>query len=358
MTDKSIGQVFQKTAKTENISENLQVPEQVLKTPFVLRGSDAEKKELADLVNRIAKSDFGKEILEDASSQGYALRLEDLGGITMGTCRGGVVKEIVVSTRESLDMSVVTLIHEARHAGQIGRGAIDGYNEDYSFKTQMPHKRLMEADAVAASIVVASDLAKKGDAVPLKQTSYNYENMLQSHKDALSMGKSEKEAFTVCALAWYDNTSRKMAYEEDHIMIPMREGYYAMNSRGSFKSYPLQKSVDTICTYKGETYFSEPLSVLKKPERIGVSSYTNGWVERHVKACQKIGADVSSIVSGLPVYQVPEFMVQAKEKRYGKAPTVLSAAGRDEISTAKEYGTIKSVNAVSLAAAQRRAASR
>lgn len=351
----SVQQAFQKQ-NSKDLPEVL--PSQNLKAPFKLAGSAEDQKYLAEIVNNVAKSRLGREILEDAACQGYTLHLEDLGRSTLGTC-SAEKKRIVLSARQNADIHVITLAHEARHAGQIGRGAISGYNEAYSFKTQMPHKRLMDADAVASSIVVGEELAAAGDRWPLVRAGKNYDKMIQAYENALNEGKTQKEAFTACMLGWYDFTARKMAYEEDHLMQPMRDGYYAMNDKAAYRPVSLRKSIDMICTFDGGSYFTEKESVLKTPERAGISSYTADWIEKHVEACRRqIGIDVRPAVTGMPVYQVSGCMVAAREEKYGKAPKVLSEQGKDELLAAKERGAFKSAGAVLLPAVKKRSVSR
>lgn len=348
-------QVFQKQNNRDSAGN---IPVQNLAVPFQLAGTPEEQKRLAEVVNRVAASRFGREVLEDAVREGYTLYLEDLGQSTLGTC-SAFEKRIVLSSRQSSDSHVITLAHEARHAGQMGRGAVSGYDERYSFKTQMPHKRLMEADAVAVSIVVGEELAAAGDTGPLASAGDKYDKMVEAYEKSIHAGKSGKEAVTACMLGWYDFTARKMAYEEDHLMQPMRDGYYAMNDTGIYRPLSLRKSIDMICTFDGGSYFTEREAVLKTPERAGISSYTAAWIEKHIDACRKrLDIDVRPIVTGMPVYQVPGCMIAAREEKYGKAPNVLSGQGKEELLAAKERGAVKSAGAAVLSAAQKRSSSR
>lgn len=334
------------------------VPVRNLFPAFKLAGTPEEQKYLAETVSRVASSRLGREILEDAARQGYTLHLEDLGKSTLGTC-SACSKRIVLSSRQSSDSHVITLAHEARHAGQMARGAVSGYDETFSFKTQMPHKRLMEADAVAVSIVVGEELAAAGDRRPVNAAAEKYDKMVDAYESSINAGKTQKEALTACMLSWYDFTARKMAYEEDHLMQPMRDGYYAMNDTGVFRPLSLRKSIGTICTFDGGSYFTEREAVLKTPERAGISSYTAAWIEKHIETCRRrLDVDVRPAVTGMPVYQVSECMIAAREEKYGKAPKVLSAQGKEELLAAKERGAVKPAGAVVLSAVKKRSVSR
>ncbi|MBR1777154.1 MAG: hypothetical protein IJ752_01015 [Alphaproteobacteria bacterium] len=331
----------------QTVSDAVSVQEKPT-VPFKMIGSEEQTAVMTSLINRVAESDFGREILEDACALGYTLRMDDLGRTTKGVCRGRQ-KEIVLSSRMSEDVLVLTLAHEGRHAGQIGRGAIAGYMPECSLSSLVPHKRLMEADAVTASIVVAEELLQKGDYMPVSMARRDYTDMTEAYEQNLEKGEPQQEAMTQCALKWYDNTPRKMAYEEDHIMMPLSQGFYALNKSGGYSDLNTEAGMRAICSFQGGMYFSDP-GALKTPERAGMSSYTAQWVKKHIEECgKKTGADVSDVVAGLPVYAVSEEMAGLKERRFGPAPAVLSEKGAQRIKAAVKAGTLKKEKAVALA---------
>lgn len=305
-----------------------------------MRGTPEQKETMTDLINRVAESDFGREILEDARALGYTVRMDDLGRTTKGVCRSAK-KEIVLSTRMSSDVLVLTLAHESRHAGQIGRGAISGYIPSCSLSSLVPHKRLMEADAVAASIVVAEELLQKGDYMPVAMAHRDYPEMAETYENAIEAKRPQNEAMTQCALKWYDNTVRKMAYEEDQFITPLKEGFYAMNTTGGYADLNAEAGMAAICSFKGGMYFTDP-DALKMPERAGMSSYTAGWVAKHIETCKaKTGADVSAVVADVPVYPVDGGIITAKERSFGTLPEPVSERGMKRIEAAVKAGFIK-----------------
>ena len=303
-------------------------------------GSAEDVATLTALVNSVAESSFGREILEDARALGYALRMDDLGRTTKGVCRSAK-KEIVLSSRMPADALVLTLAHEARHAGQIGRGAVAGYIPSCSLSSLVPHKRLMEADAVTASIVVAEELLQTGDYMPVAMAHREYPEMTEAYENAVDANLPQTEAMTRCALKWYDNTVRKMAYEEDHFITPLKEGFYAMNTTGGYTDLNAEAGMAAVCSFKGGMYFTDP-DALKTPERAGMSSYTAEWVAKHIETCKaKTGADVSAVVAGVPVYPVDRGTVAAKERSFGTLPDPVSERGMKRIEAAVKAGFIR-----------------
>lgn len=332
--------------------ENNPVPAGKPAVDLNMRGTPEEKAALTELINRVAESDFGREILEDARSSGYTVRMEDLGRTVKGVCRSAK-KEIVLSTRMSPDVLVLTLAHEGRHAGQIARGAVSGYAPAYSLGSLVSHKRLMEADAVTASIVVAEDLLQKGDYMPVAMAHRDYSEMADAYEKSVEAGKPQTQAMTDCALKWYDNVLRKMAYEEDHFLTPLKEGFYAMNTTGVYRDLDAEAGLKAVCSFKGGMYFSDP-DALKTPERAGMSSHTAEWIAKHVETCrEKTGADVSAVVAGIPVYSVSEGTVAAKERMFGPSPEPLSDRGLKRIETAVKAGLFKKREQTALIARKR-----
>lgn len=303
-------------------------------------GTPEEVATLTALIDRVAESDFGREILQDAADLGYTLRMDDLGRTTKGVCRSAK-KEIVLSSRVPEDMLVLTLAHEARHAGQIGRGAISGYIPSCSLASLVPHKRLMEADAVTASIVVAGELLEKGDYMPVSMAHRDYADMSEAYEKSIEAGEPQAKAMTACALKWYDNVLRKTAYEEDQIVTPLKEGFYAMNTTGGYTALDGEAGLKAVCSFKGGMYFTDP-DALKTPERAGMSSCTAEWVAGHIAACrEKTGADVSAVVAGLSVYPVNEGITAARERHFGSYPEPVSERGLKRIQAAVKAGFLK-----------------
>ncbi len=314
---------------------------QDLATPFMLEGTDDEKADLIDVINRIAVSKTGKQILEEAAALGYTVKIGDLGA-TMGACRSQS-KELIMSDRQDPDKWVSTLVHEARHAGQIGRGAIAGYNPFVTLKSQLPEKRLMEADAVACSIQVCEELFFKYDYMPLSRLRRDYQGMVSDYEEAqagrVEMTEKETgEVMSACLLGWYNDEYRKMAYEMSHVLDPLSRGELYANRTGVLKEISLADSVSKICRLNGENYFSQPLSLLQQPERAGLSSASAAWVEEHVRACKEAGVSSDPSLASLASYQEKPYIKGRTEEQYGKMPAALSEKGMKSLETCRGAG--------------------
>lgn len=314
---------------------------QDLATPFKLEGTDEEKADLTDVINRIAVSKVGRQILEEAAALGYTVKIGDLGA-TMGACRSRS-KELIMSNRQDPDKWVSTLVHEARHAGQIGRGAIAGYDPFVSMKSQLPEKRLMEADAVACSIQVCEELFFKYDYMPLSRMRRDYQGMVSDYEEAQAdrdemTDKEKGEVMSACLLGWYNDEYRKMAYEMSHVLDPLSRGELYANRTGTLKEFSLADSVKKICTLNGENYFSQPLSVLQQPERAGLSNASAAWVKEHVRACNEAGVSSDPSLAEIPLYQEKPYIKNQTEEQYGKMPAYLSEKGMKNLKDCREAG--------------------
>lgn len=295
---------------------------QTLENPFPLKGTDEEKALLTELVNRTAESPFGKAVLEEAAAAGYEICFEDLGKVK-GCCRSAF-KQILLSRQQQPADWTATLVHECRHAGQISRGATPGHTPYVSMETQLKEKRLMEADACAASARVCHELLERGDYLPAAVFHRNKAAVFEAYGQTAENGAGVNKAMTASVLAWYDDELYKMAYEIDHVMTPLSSGASYRNPSGEFEEMPLADSVRKICVSAGETYFSEPYEKLNEPHYAGVSKMTAKWLDEHIKECRALGADVDPSLKKIPVYESTPFIEVQFEEKYDKTPDVLS----------------------------------
>ena len=303
------------------------VQEQVLTHRLRLAGDEETQALLSELINRTAQSPFAKSVLEKAGEEGYEVCLGDLGN-AKGCCRARS-KQIVLSDKQPPDMWVSTLVHECRHAGQIARGATAGYSPFLSMASQLKEKRLMEADACAASARACNELMQQGDYMPsvLMRRAPSHASIADAYENSLAQGTDK--AMTAAVLAWYDNELYKMAYETDHVMSPLSRGKAFRNPSGEFEEQPLADSIKTVCRKEnGGTYFSEPQSVLDGARYAGISSVTAKWLESHAAECRALGGDVDPSVWNIPVYQSSDFAKTVLEEKYGRLPAPLSESAR------------------------------
>ncbi len=309
---------------------------QTLEKPFRLKGTQDEQDLLTELVNRTAQSPFAKSVLEKAASLGYEICFEDLGN-ARGCCRS-TFKQIILSRQFQPADWTATLVHECRHADQISRGATAGHTPYISMETQLKEKRLMEADACAASARACYELLEEGDYMPAVVLRRTKAGIFDAYQHAARDGESSDKAMTAAALAWYDDELYKMAYEIDHVMTPLSMGAAYRNPSGDFEEMPLAESVRKICNADGKTYFSEPYEKLNEPHYAGISEMTANWVKKHIKSCRDLGAEVDPSLEKIPVYKSTPFIEVRFHEKYDKTPDVLSDFARKELEEKRANG--------------------
>ena len=82
--------------------------------------TDEERPRMVALINRLAKSEAGKETLEIAAKAGYKFGFLDASSGDAGTCFGSL-HAVGLNPVVSDDKLISTLCHESRHAGQKNR---------------------------------------------------------------------------------------------------------------------------------------------------------------------------------------------------------------------------------------------
>lgn len=269
-------------------------------------GSLMEKRRLNHLINKVAKSEIGREVLETAAAAGYTVVFEAQKG-SHGFCddRNRVLSLNPASSDEDL---TATLAHEGRHAQQYSRGALTGvYSPAYDMATQLKERRLMEADAFAVSVAVAKDIALAGDNRALEQMRFGSVGaMVDAYEANLNTGK--KQALTEAVMAFYDTDKLKTLYEYEYVLKPLSLGRAFGNMTGEYKSHPVEESIAKICTMNNQSYFTRPAAELNTPERAGVSGRTAEWIAQYAQDCDKVGTEqMDPTLEKLPVYRQKVF---------------------------------------------------
>ncbi|MBR1777075.1 MAG: hypothetical protein IJ752_00615 [Alphaproteobacteria bacterium] len=309
------------------MSEN----EQKINPPMNI--DSCERAMLTDLINDVAASPTGKALLEKAAALGYTLSTDSIDG--MGHCHAKD-KRIVLSNRCSYDKLVSSLAHEARHAEQISKGAEPYYTPNVSLKDQLVEKRLMEADAVATSLMVCQELKEQGNKAPMEAAQLHYEKEIAAFEKGLET--SPKEALTQAALAWYENKNRLFKHECRVVAAPVSIGANFENTTGQYKKLTAEDCLDRFCSFKDEPYFTKSADELKTPERAGISERLKYWLDVNANLCKNEGVSQESSIASIPVYKdspslygqvnMPPMYPNAFEKieAYKKARTVQACA--------------------------------
>lgn len=293
--------------------------------PFELIGTKAEKKRLAALVDRICRNSvFGCDLMEKSAEQGYSLSFEywkDVRG-----CADSDEKRIILNPAFSDKVLVATLAHEARHAGQFANGAAE--EGGLSAACRLKEGRLMEADAVAASVVVCCDLKNLGDKTPLKALKENYPRIVAAYERNVS--KDADMAQTAAALAWYNDEETKFSYEFHDFIEPLSGGAGLKHAHEQCRDMSSEELLNVVCGCDGRNYFSEPPSVLDTPERAGISEISAAWLDWHLKTCKECGVaenEIDPSLKRMAVYSSTEFMKMTAHGCY-RFPEPLDERGR------------------------------
>lgn len=276
---------------------------QELENPFEIEGSKKARRVITALVNRTAKSEAGRAVLEKAAEAGYKIKGETLEN-AYGACVGDK-KLILLDTRFSADKLVSTLAHEARHAEQMENGAIKGYDTAKTIASALVEKRLMEGDAVAYSLLVCDELREQGDTRPAAVLARQVPEMhkgFYAGKKASPTGDKTRDAMTGAVLGWFFSERLKMRYEQIHIANPLSLGLNLNADAAQLKTATAAQSVAEICVFNRKPYFTADAGLLKEAVFCGVSRSTKYWINAHVAAVKACGGQPEPSVESIPVY--------------------------------------------------------
>ena len=310
---------------------------QELETPFEIKGSKKARRALTAVINRTAKSEAGRAVLEKAAKAGYAIKDEYLEG-AFGACDGDA-KLILLDSRFLKDKLVSTLAHEARHAEQMENGAIKGYDPTKTIASALVEKRLMEGDAVAYSLLVCDQLYEQGDLKPAVVMAHQAPEMFKGFQDGKRQsptGDKVKDAMTGAVLGWFFSERMKIRYERIHIANPLSLGLNLKTNPADLKTVDYAQSIAKICAFNRKPYFLADAGLLKEAVFCGVSRSTKYWINEHVAAVKACGGQPESSVESIPVYH------ERPSNRVGMEayPEPLLPCARDEI---KNGGVKKSL---------------
>ncbi len=271
---------------------------QKITPPMKINAGGSYFETLTDLINVVAHSPTGKALLEHAASSVYSLSIDSIDG--MGHC-SAKDKQIILSGNCSFDKMVSSLAHEARHTEQISNGAHPYYTPDVLLKDQLIEKRLMEADAVAVSLMVCDELKERGNDAPMRAALPHYEKEIAAFEKGRKISK--KEALTQAALAWYDNENRMFKHECRVVALPVSLGANFENTSGKYKRITPENCINRLCRFNGTPYFTQDAKELEIPRRAGISQRTKYWLDVNIDLCKNAGVSPEASVESLPVYE-------------------------------------------------------
>lgn len=185
--------------------------------------ADDELPRMIHIVNRLAKSDAGRETLEIANKAGVKFGFLDAKTNCFGCFFGGV-NYIGLGPMASDDKLVSTLCHESRHAGQSVRMADLPDRDKLNVASIVRYSRAKEADAQAYAVKACKELEDQGDKGPLATFAKFYPPIYKSYEQAIAKeGVLNDKVVADVFKGWYDQTGTKQNYEEGYIIEPMHD---------------------------------------------------------------------------------------------------------------------------------------
>ncbi|MBR1778084.1 MAG: hypothetical protein IJ752_05825 [Alphaproteobacteria bacterium] len=206
--------------------------------------TEEERPRMISIVNRLAKSEAGKETLEIAAKAGYKFGFLDAATNCFGCCFGGM-NCIGLGPMASDDKLVSTLCHESRHAGQGVRMENIPDRDQLNVASIIRASRAKEADAQAYAVKACKELEMQGDTGPLATFAKFYPPIYAAYEKALAEqnGVMNDQVVAGTFKGWYDQTGTKQNYEEGYIIDPMHDAIEQFNKGTTEDTYTFEKSV-------------------------------------------------------------------------------------------------------------------
>ncbi len=232
------------------------------------------------IINRIAQSELGLDILNQAKDKDCVISFGHIAGGLAGNF--DPLKNIVmVSTAIDMDKRAGVALHETAHFVQSCNGAFAVKDATSSVKSQLIGTRILEADAVAKEAVMCFQLNEKGDSEPWNILKNELPEITTQIEQASNKYGRDNTRMLLNAgfKAWFQDDFFKRSYEEstaDFIcrQIKNHEEAEGFNSKFFTNDIPLETIVAQCCTYNGEPYISPKKEFIEKEEYLSVSAQT------------------------------------------------------------------------------------
>ena len=222
----------------------------------------------------------------------------------------GKFKTITLNPTLSDDNMVGVLAHEARHACQYLNNVEWDIHHD-TIKTKIMLDRAMEADAERAACVTCWQLKQNGDepayAAFEKDSILVAKGFEYSLNETGSFYKASTEAFK----SWYQNPSRKNAYDKAYIVktLERAKSIDAGNLLKFDKDSTCKEIINKVCfDENGKNYFIDNPEILEKGRNIGVYPETMDCIKDFMKYRQEEhGLEPDKSINEIPVYDSEKF---------------------------------------------------
>ncbi len=272
--------------------------------PLKLNGSNIEKRRLTHLINTLAQSSLGKELLENAAKEGYTLGFEYMPDAYGYCARDDKTKHIALNPLCGDSSLITTLAHESRHAMQYSRGLPFEFLQ-YNIATEAKMWRAAEADAEASAAFCALELrALTGKAAAWNKFSEKTPKTKKAIKKILSGSESVRQLrakqdviMQTAFKSWFENTPIVDLYEKGYLYSQLsRMTRKSEKDRAEdYKKYPMNKAltsaqiVQKYCrTAEGACYFENDPNILDtQQEMSGITDDTRRIADKFFQLRQK-----------------------------------------------------------------------
>ena len=271
-----------------------------------------ERPRMISIINRLAKSEAGRETLEVAAADGVKFGFLDAATNCFG-CSFGGINCIGLGPRASDDKLVGTLCHEARHAGQNVRMANMPERYQLNVESIIRSSRAKEADAQAYAVKACKELEMQGDAGPLAAFAKFYPPIYAAYEKALAEqnGVLNDKVVTETFKGWYNQTGTKQNYEEGYIIDPMHDAIEQFNKGKTDDVYTFDKSVTSEevvekigWTRKGNYLAAENPKFLDEERFISIGERTKKDAQDFFRIRkEKTGIEADASVDSMPTHK-------------------------------------------------------
>ena len=273
--------------------------------------TEEERPRMISIVNRLAKSEAGKETLEIAAKAGYKFGFLDAATNCFGCCFGGM-NCIGLGPMASDDKLVSTLCHECRHAGQGVRMENIPDRDQLNVASIIRASRAKEADAQAYAVKACKELEMQGDIGPLKTFAKFYPPIYAAYEKALAEqnGVMNDKVVAGTFKGWYDQTGTKQNYEEGYIIDPMHDAIEQFNKGKTDDVYTFEKSVTSEeivekigWTKNGNYLAAEDPKFLDEERYISIGERTKQDAQAFFEIRkEKTGIEIDNSVASMPTH--------------------------------------------------------
>lgn len=205
---------------------------------------------------------------------------------------------ILLNTHSSDEQLASTIVHEARHACQIGR-KFDYKNDAL---TTIMQTRVPEADAMAIQCAAAYEMGVEGtDDKVWKAFCAGHSEIAKAYREEKEKGKGQT-ALSAAFQAWFDDVPYVNSYDKGEAESISGRGVYS----DSFSSKISSKEIlQDLCVFDGSNYMSSAINFLETPRALWVTeSVFNMYKARSEKQQSSYaGAKGDTSLRALSVYK-------------------------------------------------------